>query len=956
MKWFKYWVRMLFLLSVLYACARQEERASARLQAETASVTIRPEVALLQYATRSASVRDESGIADINLFLYRNGRLEWQEYRTSGEPVVLDLLVGERYSLYAVANAGLRRAPDRESDIHRYLLDFGTGVFEGKIPMASTAGQTFTVLAAPPSGGVPSGNEIRVELVRLAAKYHFRVDLSGLRYGSFSVESVRVRQAARSIDVFAPESHALAASDVSDGDYASEDDLAALNHASPVSFYMLENRQGTLLPGNTDPWRKEYFEPAISPSSGLSTFLEVKGHYRDHSGGLDATHTYRMYLGQDATTNFDVTRNTEYTLTLVISDLGAYRESWKVERGDVEDRRRLYFDPAVVDIASLGTGQTRVVSAPSGVDFHLEWDAAAFGAASLGDPALSGDRVSLTNVAELDEDATLYLRALSFDGAVEAVCTLLVHAGALPELGVIWQGAAPSYVAQAGRVHCSNVFATSVLTASVSDPSVARLVRQGDDFRVETLREGTTTLLFTRTDGTRTSTRTLDLSVSPVYLQVPGQRYLAFADGASNALRLDGPGGETWSMSYDLPRSSFDPALYAELLAPQYTAVKVGAGTAADWFDIDEEGLYVSRWGNTPDALPGTYQLSLSPRANIYAGNSVPLTRTVRIDEPVSLSSGNLFEGENRYYMPDRGERMEIVSSGTGALNLGDPANLRLCIASSALGYGEGDGHAACPYELVAAPGGNGSVLLLKPSYEDIVRNFHAPYRFRGEGLYVFARIANVRSGENFDLRLSRVAIWLDLAVTSKLASWSSHSGWDITDDDHYFLIPCLYGEDFETGMTTFNASEAGGGGDLGLPPFYIPRTILTGIPSHSLLDTRILLSEAYPSALPYPAYLDWQLSDRSVGLRCPDITNWLWDEGSFSADDYERDSYRELAGRVGSWYHKKLYWHLYRSQDGTVLPDGDHLDIKDYGGYSGNYYLRIYDYAEPLDVSDFDE
>ena len=43
MKWFKYWVRMLFLLSVLYACARQEEGASARLQAETASVTIRPE-------------------------------------------------------------------------------------------------------------------------------------------------------------------------------------------------------------------------------------------------------------------------------------------------------------------------------------------------------------------------------------------------------------------------------------------------------------------------------------------------------------------------------------------------------------------------------------------------------------------------------------------------------------------------------------------------------------------------------------------------------------------------------------------------------------------------------------------------------------------------------------------------------------------------------------------------
>ena len=955
MQYPKPWGTVSLLLLLFTACIRQEGTSSIPgVSCGWITVTFGFEIPGLSYSTRSASVSDESTIRDVSLFLYRNGKLEWNEYRESGAPIELRLLEGERYSAYAVANAGRQTAPEREEGIHDFVLDAAGVLSGGKVPMASGNGLSFTVTPAGTDGAVPAANEIRIELVRLAAKYHFQVDRSALQYGTFTVESVRVCQAARAVDAFGPGSAASSDGDVCDGDYASRGDLALLNQASSISLFLPENQQGTLLPGNSDPWRKEYFDPSLSTVAGRCTYLEVKGHYRDHSGGLNATHTYRMYLGKDATTNFDIVRNTEYTLTLSVSDLGVFRESWKVDRGDVTDTRRLYFDPATVEIASPGEAGTTVVCQPGGVDYSLEWDSVSFASAGLAAPGQSGNRISLVSRTELEEDATAYLKAVSFDGAVEAVCTLRVKAGALPELQVGWDGAKPAYVAQAAWVRCTQVFDGSVLSASVSDPSVARLVRQGNDFRVETLKEGNVTLTFTRTDGNRVSTQTLDLSVAPVYLQVAGQSYRAFADGASNALRIDGGGNETWAMSYNRPRSEFDDALYEELLKPVYTAVKSGSSVGVEYFEVSETGLYVTDWSNDITELPGNYLLDLRPRADIYAGATQLLRRTVVIDAPIALTA-SVFEGENRYYMPDPGSEISLVSSGTATLSLGDPSGLKFCVGVISGGYGEGGGYLPCPYEWEPVTGGYR--LHLKPTYEKLLSNITSPDRFRGNAWYVFARMTNVRSGKTADLRLGNTELWLAFAVTSKLESWGSSSEWDVTDEDHYFLVPCLYSERFAPNLITFTSEEAGGYGDLSLPPYYLPKTLLSGIPVEvELGGATIYLSEPYPVQANRPDYLNWQLSDRSNGLRCPDLTNWLWDEGSFGEDDYDRESYQALEGHVGEWYHRKVYWKLYDPQTRSVQPDGGHVDFKGFGGFANNYYLRVYDYAEPLDPSDFED
>ena len=944
-----------FCLFALVSCLQDpsgQASADGRTVRPCGQVSIGFDIPGMHCGTRSSFLSDESGIRDVNVFLYRAGRLEWQEWRDSGAPLTLELLEGETYSLYALANVGERQAPASESDMHQYVLDLDLSAQEDRLPMASSPGLSFTVLPPLPDGGIPAGNQVQVELIRLAAKYDFRVDRTALQYGSFTVESVRIRQAARLMDVFGPGSAVQSPEQVADGDYASESDLARLNQSGAVAFYLLENCQGTLLPGNTDPWRKEYFDASVAGKAPLCTYLEVKGRYTDRSGGLHATHTYRMFLGSDATTNFDVLRNTEYTLTLSVTDLGVFRESWKVERGSVTDVRSLRFEPPVVEIASPGSSQSALVCQPSGIDYHLEWDREAFADAALAAPSQTGDSWTFTSTSGLDCDRTLTVRAVSFDGAVSAVCTLNVRS-ALPELEISWDTVPPAYVAQAGFVRCSNVPEGSVLSASSDDPSVARLIRQGTGFRVEALKAGNTTLRFQRTNGDRISTRTLTLSVLPVYLQVAGQRYRAFADGSANALRLDGGVQQTWAMSYDLPRSSFDDALYAELLTPCYSAVKSGDSASVDIFDIDEDGLYVSDWGADPVSLAGSYRVSLTPRANIYAGAMEVLERTVIIDPPLSFPSDCVFAGENRYYMPEPGDRMTIVSSGAVALSLGDLSRLRFCIGFSAGGFGEGSGYLPCPYELSVTD----NSLILSPSYADLQACFSAPYRFRGEGLYVFARLVHAISGRTLDWRLGHTEIWLDLAVSSQLARWSSDSDYDITDEPHYFLVPCLYSEKFGEDLITFSSAQAGGGGDLSLPPFYLPRAILTGIPDRIQLDGAwINLSEPWAVPGPSPAFLNWQLSDRSTGLRCPDITNWLWDEGNFGPDDFGRESYESLDAAVGSWYHRKLYWRLYDPNVRQAVPDGGHFDIRSYGGFSGNYYLRVCDDARTLELSDFDE
>ena len=126
-------------------------------------------------------------------------------------------------------------------------------------------------------------------------------------------------------------SRALTAEEVMDGDYASAGDLNTLNTTGEgIHFYTLENRQGTLLPQVTDPWQKI---PDNLSNGNLCTYIEVNASFRQgffYSGNV----TYRFYLGQDSTTNFDIIRNNDMSVLLTLSGdnfgEGQQNISWKV--------------------------------------------------------------------------------------------------------------------------------------------------------------------------------------------------------------------------------------------------------------------------------------------------------------------------------------------------------------------------------------------------------------------------------------------------------------------------------------------------------------------------------------------------------------------------------------------------------------------------------------------------
>lgn len=116
-----------------------------------------------------------------------------------------------------------------------------------------------------------------------------------------------------------------------------------------ISFnmYVPENMQGDLLPDNTDCQKKsaEYIDNIDGKDySGLCTYVELRGNVHDEGQGYGGEVIYRYYLGRNSTGNFDVERNSHYTINLSYTVEGLFVDSWKVDKGESwHDDRKLYF-------------------------------------------------------------------------------------------------------------------------------------------------------------------------------------------------------------------------------------------------------------------------------------------------------------------------------------------------------------------------------------------------------------------------------------------------------------------------------------------------------------------------------------------------------------------------------------------------------------------------------------
>ena len=253
--------------------------------------------------TRAAT--DDTRIDDINLYLFPvNGGQARHVYIAPVRPVVLELPKGD-YTLYAIANLG-HDAGERTQDFVRSLRVEREPAALADAPFPMSAQQAVTVRG---------DTQIAVSLLRAVAKVNFSYTVAADFAKSFHVKSVQFRSAPRSAALF-DFSRAESSEAVAD-----MPPVEASATAYAATCYLLENRQGEVAGIGSQQQKDQTRAPEHA------TYIAIAGE-------ADGTQVvYRIYLGENNTTDFNVGRNRVYNIDARI--LGLNTVDWRVSTAEL---------------------------------------------------------------------------------------------------------------------------------------------------------------------------------------------------------------------------------------------------------------------------------------------------------------------------------------------------------------------------------------------------------------------------------------------------------------------------------------------------------------------------------------------------------------------------------------------------------------------------------------------
>lgn len=288
----------------------------------------------------------ESKVIDLTILTYCDGTLVRESYYETFSSMAMILERDKEYDFYALANMGRINPPVLEKDVRSFAFSMS---------YAGNAGRGFPMCWSMTRYRPSTADEVSIALTRLVAKVVVSVDpgTTGLK-----VASVSVLQAPVKVRPFSESGSKALSGEASVGDYASESDIMALNSGGTASFYMLENMQGTLLKGNTDSMQK--IPPASSEQFHTCTYIEVQCAFVD-CDDKEGDVCYRMFLGEDALSNFDVARNKIISLVLKLTDDGfKVSGSWKVTADYIQHVTDVAIE---ADVMKMNIGETKVLTA-----------------------------------------------------------------------------------------------------------------------------------------------------------------------------------------------------------------------------------------------------------------------------------------------------------------------------------------------------------------------------------------------------------------------------------------------------------------------------------------------------------------------------------------------------------------------------------------------------------------
>ena len=396
--------------------------------------------------TKSTTGFSETQVTSLNVYAYRGDQLATEAY-TEGDELQLELNAGVEYTFYALANCGEVHAPASRAALSTISIvptQMAMCLREGKVH-AFSAG----------------AGSLQIALTRLFARYELILD-KALENCDYRVTSVQIRQQAKSISPFTV---SKAVGSTEDGDSASAEDLTALNNGQGAVFYVRENCQGVLLPGNEDPWEKTL--PNVpEPYRALCTYLHIEGEWTTSgaSAGLDLN----IMLGSDSCKDFSVVRNSSVMISLTLSDSGTIRANWKSSLGELDDQRELAFQQASQTVMQ-GDGWTQVpvTVSPPDMAFYPSFS-------DSDDPIMEakveGGKVYVRALYDGDQRPKTTLTVTSWDGRHSSSTELTLDYVLSPIPGMDWSF--PKFYGQYGWMSFPSASAERPLTVKVVGWSV----------------------------------------------------------------------------------------------------------------------------------------------------------------------------------------------------------------------------------------------------------------------------------------------------------------------------------------------------------------------------------------------------------------------------------------------------------------------------------------------------
>ena len=263
----------------------------------------------------------------VTVGLYTGGTLVAKTHSSSFSGISFTLEDGKTYKLYALANMG-----DMQSELPSSESGLASLVYT--IPAYTGLSTSVNTLGIPMAGsleytaGVSSDTSIPVKRLLAKVTVSLSCDWSGAKIKSAKVFNMNSKLLPFGTSAASGASDMLGFQEIESASGEGTNSLVA-------TFYVPENMQGTVSGISSSENKSGDKNSTVNSNKTKLTYLEVNV---ESEGAYEGTVVYRSYLGNNATTNFDIQRNYSYVWTIHYrsSTVDDYQDDWKRDFDDME--------------------------------------------------------------------------------------------------------------------------------------------------------------------------------------------------------------------------------------------------------------------------------------------------------------------------------------------------------------------------------------------------------------------------------------------------------------------------------------------------------------------------------------------------------------------------------------------------------------------------------------------